>query len=190
MLWLYVVACHHEWLCTVKRTHGACHTRPDDKRVSLRTCFGGRGSAHKELSRNRALKGTIFLGKYGCQKNVSFCLKNGRTQGPTSFSRCVGFLWSLRAWRLWASVRVVSYLWCKGACGVATSCWGMHEEDAEKDTRKVEKLETNTRETRNSGKHRGCLKHIWASFRAWWTKAWLPDASGCFSTSYHQQSFV
>ena len=27
------------------------------------------------------------------------------------------------------------------------------------------------------------MKHIWASFRAWWTRAWLPDASGCFSTA-------
>ena len=36
---------------------------------------------------------------------------------------------------------MISYLWCKGACGVVASCRGMDEEWAEKDTRKVGKLE-------------------------------------------------
>ena len=47
------------------------------------------------------------------------------------FTMCrLFFFWSLRAWRLWASVRVVSYLWGKGGlrCCNNTSCRSMDEE--------------------------------------------------------------
>ena len=65
---------------------------------------------------------------------------------PTSFSRCVGFFWSLRVWRLWASVRVVSYLWGKGGlrCCNKTTCRGLDEEGAKKGHPKSRK----TRKTR------------------------------------------
>ena len=32
------------------------------------------------------------------------------------------------------------------------------------------------------------MTHIWASFRAWWNRAWLPDALGCFRALQYQLS--
>ena len=103
------------------------------------------------MSRNRAFFYRDHLsGKIRVPQNVPFCLKNWTNSGANLvFTMCWLFL-VFAVWRLWASVRVVPYLWGKGSlrCCNNTSCWGMDDERAKKDTRKVDKLE----------KHAGIVK--------------------------------
>ena len=112
-----------------------------------------RSHTQRNVNKDTFFNGTIFLGRYWYQKMYHFVWKNGRTQGPTSFSRCVAFFFLV--W-VFAGLAALGFgaggfvslgqgcLWC---CN-NTSCGGLDEEGAKKDTRKVEKLE----------KHAGSMK--------------------------------
>ena len=77
--------------------------RPDDNRVSLRTCFGG-GAHTKKLSRKTAFKGTIFLGTYWYPKKcIILRAKMDELRGSQprfhDVLAFVGLCWILGPWK-------------------------------------------------------------------------------------------
>ena len=167
-----------------KGTERATHT-PRDKRVSLRTCFWG-WATHKELSRKGAFRRGHISGKNtGPKICCIFVLNMDEFRGPTSFSRCV-----CRPFLVFAGLG--SGLRC-GCSGVfrAREPVVLQQHKLEGEGREGRKRTSEERKnTKNtypgSVKFRffcDCLNHFLPSIRAWRTRAWLPDASGCFSTS-------
>ena len=80
------------------------------------------GGAHtKNCQEIELSKGPSFWENTGTQKCFFLYEKMDKLRGQPRFHDVSFFFWSLRVWRLRASVRVISYLWGKGACGVATT---------------------------------------------------------------------
>ena len=147
-----VVVCRHECLRIVKkeRTERATHTLRQQTRVLAHVLLRS-GPHKKELSRNGACnRDTCFWENTGPKKCDILYEKEGHTQGEQPrFHDVSAFLGSLRAWRLWGSVRVLEYLLSKGACGVATTqAGGRRRRDGRKRTPKSGTTPKNTRRKR------------------------------------------
>ena len=126
------------------------------------------------MSRKTAFEGTIFLGKYWYQKMYILFEKMDELRGQPRFHDVSAFfgLCGLGG----SGLRFVPF----GQVGLR--CCNNTRHPKSRQTRK------NTQQALSSGKHRDCLKRIWASFRAWWNRIWLPDASGCVRVLQYQLS--